>query len=215
MIQNGRAAKLGKTRLVAVERGSERMVEIRPDGSRVPTDRFAEPEILKLFAKGRAVDGRRPSCRGRAQSQAVRAAQCLAMALAAREFRTDRRMAGTGAGDGGRLPGQSGAGSLSRPAVAIGGIWTDWTEEGTLLKIFDPFPVRRGRIYATQPDRFFASGRPFPGGDFLCAGGRGHQDLGSYQIWKTTSRNTGGAKNGTASPARTGTPAPQTGALTN
>jgi hypothetical protein len=166
------------------ERGSERMVEIRPDGSRVPTDRFAEPEILKLFAKG-----------GLWMGEGLHAVDEHNLKLFARRnawqwhwppasFEQIAEWLGQGPVMAGGFLVNPGQEAYPGHAVAIGGIWTDWTEEGTLLKIFDPFPVGRGRIYATQPDRFFASGRPFQVEIFYVPADAGTKTLGSYQIWE-------------------------------
>jgi len=184
MIQNGRPAKLGKTRLVAVERGSERMVEVRPDGSRVPTDRFAEPDILKLFARG-----------GLWMGEGLHAIDEHNLKLFARRNawqwhwppatfeQIAEWLAQAPVMAGGFLvnPGQE---AYPGHAVAIGGIWTDWTAEGTLIKVFDPFPVGRGRIYATQPENFFAAGRQFQAEIFYVPADAGTKSHGSYQIWE-------------------------------
>jgi hypothetical protein len=184
MVQNGKAAVLGKTKRVGIEAKSGQMVEILADGKRVKTDRHADPDILRLFAKGglwmgegaHAVDENNLKLFARRNgwqshwppAENERLAEWLGQAPV---------MAG------GFLL-QAGQSDYPGHAVVIGGIWTDGTEEGTLIKIFDPYPVGKGRIYATQPSNFFAAGRQFQAEIYYVPAQAHQKSMGTYQIWE-------------------------------
>ena len=46
-------------------------------------------------------------------------------------------------------------------AVVISGLWSDGTEQGTLIRIHDPWPPGHGAIYATDYPRARVAGYPF------------------------------------------------------
>ena len=187
MVQNGKPAKFGKTRHVAIETAHDRLVEITPSGKRVPIARDSEPEILRLFVKGGLWMGSSPS------DVDENNLRLYGRRNGWQSFwpPTEDRMIPWLAESMGQAPVMAGgflyqAGQQDYPghAVVIGSLWTDWTPEGTLVKVFDPYPVGRGRIYATDPTRFYIAGRPFDAVIYYVPGQAHQKSQGVYQIWE-------------------------------
>jgi len=184
MVQNGKAVVLGRTKLVGVEKSSGKLVEVRQDGSRVAIDRNADPDVLKMFAKGGLWMGESAASIDEHNLKLFGRRNGWQFHWAPAEFEMIAEWLGSAPVLAGGFLVQPGQTDNPGHAVVIAAIWTDWTAEGTLVMIFDPFPVGRGRIYATQPSNFFAAGRPFHPEIFYVPVQAHKKTMGSYQIWE-------------------------------
>jgi hypothetical protein len=184
MVQNGKAVTLGKTKRVGVETSSGKLVEVGADGKRRPIDRNADPDVLKLFAKGGLWMGEDAGSLDEHNLKLFARRNGWQSYWPPVEFeKLAEWMASAPVLAGGFLvqPGQT---DYPGHAVVIGAIWTDWTEEGTLIKIFDPFPVGKGRIYATRPSNLVIAGRQFRPEIFYVPAQAHQKSMGAYQIWE-------------------------------